>query len=84
MRLVTHKLPSKNTTMSAHFWILGSLLVQSGCMGNIKIKTSVEIEKPALAYQFLVRSMHDGWMDLSQAPSIGLHCQMDEAVVAAM
>jgi hypothetical protein len=45
---------------------------------------SVAIEKPAFAYQFLVRLIHVGCIDLSQAPLMGLHCQMDDAVVAIM
>ena len=53
-------------------------------MGSSKIKISVEIEKPALAYQFLVRLIQVEWTDLSQAPLMGLHWKMEEKVVATM
>ena len=80
----TYNPPRAKTNMSALFCIRGNLLAQIGCIGNTNINTSVEIEKPALANQFLVKSIQVGLMDLSQAPSIGLHCQMDEATVATM
>lgn len=80
----TYKPPKANTSISALFWLIGSLLAQMGCMGRHRIKTSVAMEKPALAYQFFVRLMHSGLIDLSQAPSMGLHCHIEEHVVATM
>jgi hypothetical protein len=53
-------------------------------MGSIRIKMSVAMENPALAYQFFVRSMQLGFIDLSQAPRIGVHWKIDEAIVATM
>lgn len=45
---------------------------------------SVAIEKPAFAYQLPVTLMQVPGMDLSQARSIGVHCQIDAAVVASI
>lgn len=70
--------------MRALFCAAGNLLAHSGRMGSNKTSTSVAIEKPAFAYQFLVKSTQRGETALFQAPSTGLHCQMDEQVVATM
>lgn len=48
------------------------------------MRISVAIEKPALAYQFMVRLMQVPGMVLSQARGMGVHCQMEEAEVATM
>lgn len=53
-------------------------------MGSTKIKMSVAIEKLAFEYQFPVMLMHVPGIDLSQARLIGVHCQIDDAVVASM
>lgn len=55
-----------------------------GCMGSTSTSTSDATEKPELAYQFAVMETHVPSILLSQARSIGVHCQMDAAVVATM
>lgn len=37
------------------------------------------MENPAFACQFLLRLMQVDWIDLSQAPLSGWHCQIDKA-----
>jgi hypothetical protein len=45
---------------------------------------SVAIEKPALAYQLVVMSMHDPGIDLSQARVTGVHWKIDAKNAATM
>ena len=52
-------------------------------IGNIRMITSVAIEKPALAYQFIVILIHDPGIDLSHARATGVHWKI-AAVVEAM
>ena len=51
-------------------------------IGNSRIITSVAIEKPALAYQFLVISIHVPVIVLSQARATGVHWNIAAAVEA--
>jgi hypothetical protein len=48
------------------------------------MSTSVVMLKAALAYQFAVREMQVPGRVRSQARWMGVHCQMDEAVVPSM
>jgi len=84
MLVIVVKMPRAKTTISAAFWLLGSCEVQMGCMGSARMRTSVAMEKPALAYQFLVKSIQVPATVLSQARGTGLHCQTEAAKVATM
>lgn len=76
--------PRAKTAISASFWLLGSCEVQMGCIGSAKMITSVAIEKAALAYQLAVMLIQVPGMDLSHALGTGVHCHMEDAVVAIM
>lgn len=76
--------PSPKTTIRARFWVTGSFDFHNTCCGSAMMSMSVAMENPAFAYQFLVRLIQVPGMDLSQARGMGLHCQIDDAVVATM
>jgi hypothetical protein len=51
-------------------------------IGNNRMMTSVAIEKPALAYQFIVMLIHVPGIDLSHARATGVHWKIAAAVEA--
>lgn len=82
--VIVVKKPSANMSTTATFWLLRRCDMKIGYMGSAKIKMSVLMLNPALAYQLIVMSTQVPGIDLSQALGTGVHCQMEAPTVAIM
>lgn len=70
---MTYKAPRANRAMTAILCFKARWDEYIGYMGSTRMIRSVVMEKPALAYQFLVMSRHVPATLLFQALDIGMH-----------